>query len=75
MYFIYIYIYIYIYIQFILDPYVAATYCILYITKVDKSITIELKSTLQKCIAEKTNANLRISKLGNAFLNAQQMSA
>jgi hypothetical protein len=57
-------------IQFILDPYAAATYCTSYITKVDKSITTELKSILQKCIAEKTDANLRILKLGNAFLNA-----
>jgi hypothetical protein len=62
-------------IQFILDPYAAATYCTSYMTKVDKSITTELKSILQKCIAEKTDANLRILKLGNAFLNAQQMSA
>jgi hypothetical protein len=61
-------------IQFIFDPYVAATYCISYMTKVDKSITTKLKSILQKYIAEKTDANLRILKLGNAFLNAQQMS-
>jgi hypothetical protein len=40
-------------------------------TKVDKSITTKLKSMLQKCIAESIDANLRIIKLGNAFLNAQ----
>jgi hypothetical protein len=34
-----------------------------------------LKSILQMCIAGKKDANLRILKLGNAFLNAQQMSA
>lgn len=62
-------------VQFILDPYAAATYCTSYMTKVDKTITVELKSILQKCIGEKTDANLRILKLGNAFLNAQQMSA
>jgi hypothetical protein len=33
-------------IQFILDPYATATYCTSYMTKVDKSITIELKSIL-----------------------------
>jgi hypothetical protein len=43
-------------------------------TKINKSLTTKLKSILQKCIAEKTDANLRILKLGNAFLNAQQMS-
>ena len=62
-------------IQFILDHYVAATYCTSYMTKVDKSMTTELKSILQNCITNKTDANIRILKLGNAFLNAQQMSA
>ena len=62
-------------IQFILDPYATATYCTSYMTKVDKSMTTELKSILQICITDKTNANIRILKLGNAFLNAQQMSA
>ena len=62
-------------IQFILDPYAAATYCTSYMTKVDKSMTTELKSILQNCITNKTDANIRILKLGNAFLNAQQMSA
>jgi hypothetical protein len=41
------------YIQFILNPYAAATYCTSYMTKVDKSITTELKSILQKCIAKR----------------------
>ena len=62
-------------IQFILDPYAAATYCTSYMTKVDKSMTTELKSILQNCITNKTDANIRILKLGNVFLNAQQMSA
>ena len=62
-------------IQFILDPYVAATYCTSYMTKVDKSMTTELKSILQKCITDKIDANIRILKLGNAFLNAQQLLA
>jgi hypothetical protein len=43
-------------------------------TKVDKSIITKLISILQKYIAEKTDANLRILKLGNVFLSAQQMS-
>jgi len=62
-------------IQFILDPYATATYCTSYMTKVDKSITTKLKSIIQKCIEDKTHANKQILKLGNAFLNAQQMSA
>lgn len=33
-------------IQFILDPYAATTYSTSYMTKVDKSITTELKSIL-----------------------------
>jgi hypothetical protein len=51
------------------------TYCISYMTKVEQSMRTELQSILQKCIVDKTDANLRISELGNAFLNAQQMSA
>ena len=62
-------------IQFILDPYATTTYCTSYMTKVDKSMTTELKSILQKCITDKIDANIRILKLGNAFLNAQQMLA
>ena len=45
-----------------------------YMTKVDKSMITEFKSILQKCIIDQTNANIRILKLDNAFLNAQQMS-
>jgi hypothetical protein len=54
-------------IQFILDPYATATYCTSYMPKVDKSITTELKSILQKCIAEKTDANLRNLKVRQCF--------
>jgi hypothetical protein len=62
-------------IQFILDPYAAATYCTSYMTKVDKNITSELQSIMQKCIDNKVLADERILKLGYVFLNAQQMSA
>lgn len=61
--------------QFVLDPYAAASYCTSYMTKIDKTISKELYKIIQHCIAEKTEANIRIQKLGNAFLNAQQMSA
>ena len=54
-------------IQFILDPYAVTTYCTSYMTKVDKFMTTLLKSILQKCITNKTDANIRILKLGNAF--------
>ena len=43
-------------------------------TKIDKSMTTKLKSILQKCIIEKIDANIRILKLDNVFLNAQQIS-
>ena len=61
-------------IQFILDPYAAATYCTSYMTKVDKNITSELQSIIQKCINNNVLADERILKLRNAILNAQQMS-
>ena len=62
-------------VQFVLDSYVVALYCTSYMTKIDKTISKELNKIIQNCIAEKTNANIRIQKLGNAFLNAQQMFA
>jgi hypothetical protein len=44
-------------------------------TKIDKSIALELYSIIKKCIANNIDANIIIQKLGNAFINAQQMVA
>ncbi len=63
------------YIQFILDPYVATTYCTSYIIKINKSMTLELHFIIQKCIINNIDANTKIQKLGNVFLNVQQMVA
>jgi hypothetical protein len=54
-------------IQFILDPYATTTFCISYMTKVNKSIKTKLKSILPKCIVEKTNVNLRILRWAMLF--------
>jgi hypothetical protein len=62
-------------IQSILDSYVVASYCTSYLTKIDKTITNELQTIIKKCENENVDANLRVRKLGNDFLNAQQMSA
>jgi hypothetical protein len=40
-------------------------------TKIDKSITLEVHSISKKCIANNIDANTKIQKLGNVFLNAQ----
>jgi hypothetical protein len=58
-------------IEFILDPYVDATYCKSYMIKLNKSITLELHSIIKKCIANNIDVNTKIQKLGNDFLNAQ----
>ncbi len=60
-------------IQFILDPCVAITYYTSYMTKIDKSITSKLYSIIKICIANNIGANKIIQKLGNVFLNAEQM--
>jgi hypothetical protein len=60
--------------QFILDPYVATSYYTSYLTKIDKSITNEFWTIIKKCEDENFDVNLKIRKLGNAFMNAQQMS-
>ncbi len=43
-------------------------------SKKDKSITQKMKLLLNKCKHEQIEAYECIKKLGNAFLNAQQMS-
>jgi len=57
-------------IQFIFNPYATATYCTSYMTKINKSITSQLHYIIKKCIANNIDANTRIQKLGNVFLNA-----
>jgi hypothetical protein len=47
-------------IQFILDLYATSSYCTSYMTKIDKSITFELHSIIEKCILDKTDANIKI---------------
>jgi len=60
-------------IQFILEPYGTTKYYTSYMTKIDKSTTLELHSIIKTYIANNIDANTIIQKLGNAFLNAQQM--
>jgi hypothetical protein len=55
-------------IQFILDPYVAATYYTSYMKKIENYIL-----SLKKCITNNIDVNKIIPKLRNVFLNAQQM--
>jgi hypothetical protein len=42
-------------------------------TKIGKSITLDLHFIIKKCIANNIDANLKIQNLNNAFINAQQM--
>jgi len=42
-------------------------------TKLNKSITLELHSIIKKCIRNNIDVNTKIQKLSNVFLNAQQM--
>ncbi len=41
-----------------------------YMTKLNKSITLELHSIIKKCITNNIDVNTKIQKLGNDFLNA-----
>jgi hypothetical protein len=41
----------------ILDPYAVTSYCTSYLTKVDKNVTQELHTMLEKCKTKKTNAS------------------
>jgi hypothetical protein len=40
----------------ILNPYVVASYCTSYLTKVDKNVTQELHTMLEKCKTKKPKA-------------------
>jgi hypothetical protein len=62
-------------VQFILDPYVVASYCTSYLTNIDKTITKEFKSISINCNESKIEANIRIQKVGNTTFNIQQMLA
>jgi len=59
--------------QYILDLYAITLYCNFYFTKIDKYVTQKMKIILEKCKHEQTRTFECIKKLGNAFLNAQQM--
>jgi len=54
-------------IQFILDPYVAPSYCTSYLPKIERTMTNEFQTIIKKCENENVDANLRVRKLGNAF--------
>jgi hypothetical protein len=44
-------------------------------SKIDKFVTSKLHSMIQKCILDKDDTNIRIQKLGNVFINVQEMFA
>jgi len=54
----------------ILDPYVVTSYCTSYLTKVDKNVTQELHTMLEKCNTKKTKAFQCIWQMANFFVNA-----
>jgi hypothetical protein len=60
--------------QFILDPYAIITYYTFYLTKINYFVTWKMQNILDKCRCEKIGTFEWIKKLGNVFLNAQQMS-
>jgi len=41
--------------------------------KIDKSITLDMHSIIEKCSINNIDANTRIQKLGITFVNARQM--
>ena len=61
--------------QFLLDSYATTTYCISYMTKLDKTMTSMFKLIQSEC--QKPNGDIikTIAILGKSLLNLQQMSA
>jgi hypothetical protein len=44
-----------------------------YLTKIDKTMTKNLKNIIINCNENKIEAHIHIQKMGNVFLDAQQM--
>ena len=61
--------------QYVLNAYVASSYCSSYMTKVDKSMTHTFKRIHKEHERKKIDAIQMIRTLGNTLLNIQQMSA
>jgi len=58
-------------IQFFFDSYAITSYSTSYFTKFDKIVTNEFQTIIKKCENENVDANLKVRKLRNVFLNAQ----
>ncbi len=56
-------------IQFILDPFATTSYYTSYLPKINIIITTKFQTIIKKCENENVDANLRVRKLGNVFLN------
>ena len=61
--------------QYVLNAYVAASYCTSYMTKVDKSMTTAFRKLRKEHEISHIDAMQMIRTLGNTLLNIQQMSA
>jgi hypothetical protein len=61
--------------QYVLDAYVATSYCGSYMTKVDKSMTNAFRRIRKECEKNNINAIQMIHTLGNTLLNLQQISS
>ena len=62
-------------VQYVLNAYVAASYCTLYMTKIDKSMTSAFRKIRKEHERSRIDAIQMIRTLGNTLLNLQQMSA
>jgi hypothetical protein len=61
--------------QYVLNAYVATSYCSSYMTKVDKSMTNAFRRIHKEHEKSEIDAMQMICTLGNTLLNLQQMSA
>jgi hypothetical protein len=59
--------------RYILDPHVATSYYIFFLTNIDKFVIQKMKIILDKCRHEQKKTSKLVKKLENALVNAQQM--
>ena len=62
-------------VQFVLDPYACAVYILSYITKGQRGISKLLDKASKEAISGNKDIVNRVRHIGNAFLNAAEISA
>lgn len=59
--------------QFVLDPFAAAMYVVSYMMKSQRGVSNLINSVIKECVKDRRSITERVKRLGNAFLNANEV--